>query len=180
MHFRIAEQRIITFLLQLIVRGSSKRRSKILILRIKQGGVSVPSPHFQARQKGVRRGAFLNFRKGFVGEEKVERLLRRDFPEGDELQHNLSQVDAGALLFGIMRIRHEVLLRNRKILLFLNPFCCVVFQLAFLILGVLLLIQRAHMFVKILRIWKIEINPIGMSLRVQRIIVRIFYIQQTE
>ena len=37
MHFRIAEQRIIPFLLQLIVRGSSKRRSKILILRIKQG-----------------------------------------------------------------------------------------------------------------------------------------------
>ena len=37
MHFRIAGLRIITFLLQLIVRGSSKRRSKILILRIKQG-----------------------------------------------------------------------------------------------------------------------------------------------
>ena len=110
----------------------------------------------------------------------MERLLRRDFPEGDELQHNLAQVDAGALLFGIMRIRHVMLLRDEKILLLLNPFRGVVFQLAFLILGVLFIIQHTHMFVKILRIWKIEVNPIGAPLRVQRIIVRILYAQQIE
>ena len=46
MHFRIAGLRIIPFLLQLIVRGSSKRRSKILILRIKQRGFSVPTARF--------------------------------------------------------------------------------------------------------------------------------------
>ena len=40
MHFKIAEQRIIPFLLQLIIRRSAKRRSKILILRIKQRVVS--------------------------------------------------------------------------------------------------------------------------------------------
>ena len=53
-HFRIAEQRIIPFLLQLIVRGSSKRRSKILILRIKQRGFSVPTARF-IRSLKIRR-----------------------------------------------------------------------------------------------------------------------------
>ena len=54
MHFRIAEQRIIPFLLQLIIRGSSKRRSKILILRIKQRGFSVPTARF-IRSLKIRR-----------------------------------------------------------------------------------------------------------------------------
>ena len=36
------------------------------------------------------------------------------------------------------------------------------------------------MLVKILRVWKIEVNHIGVSLRAQRIIVRILYAQQIE
>ena len=143
-------------------------------------GVSVPLPHFQARQKGVRRGAFLNFRKGFVREENAKRLLWRDLPEGNQLQHDLAQVDASALLFGIARIRREMLLCDEKVLLFLNAFCSIILQLAFLILGVLLVIQHAHVLVKILRVWKIEVNHIGVSLRAQRIIMRILYAQQIE
>ena len=54
MHFRIAEQRIIPFFLQLIIRGSSKRRSKILILRIKQRGFSIPTARF-IRSLKIRR-----------------------------------------------------------------------------------------------------------------------------
>ena len=117
------------------------------------------------------------FSEGIYQEEEAKRLLWRDFPEGDELQHNLSQVDAGALFFGIMRIRHIMFLRDEKVLLLLNPFRGVIFQLAFLILGVLLVIQHTHMFVKILRVWKIEVYPISAPLRVQRIIVRILYAQ---
>ena len=110
----------------------------------------------------------------------MERLLRRDFSEGDKLQHYLAQIDAGALLFGVMRIRHVMLFRDEKILLLLNPLCGVIFQLAFLILGVLLVVQHAHVLVEILRVWKIEVYPISTSLRVQRIIVRILYAQQIE
>ena len=53
-HFRIVGLRIIPFLLQLIIGGSSKRRSKILILRIKQRGFSVPTARF-IRSLKIRR-----------------------------------------------------------------------------------------------------------------------------
>ncbi len=54
MHFRIAGLRIIPFLLQLIIRRSTKTRCRILILRIKQRGVSVPTMHF-IRSLKIRR-----------------------------------------------------------------------------------------------------------------------------
>ena len=54
MHFRIAGLRIIPFLLQLIIRRSTKTRCGILILRIKQGGVSVPTTYF-IRSLKIRR-----------------------------------------------------------------------------------------------------------------------------
>ena len=54
MHFRIAEQRIIPFLLQLNIRRSAKTRCRILILRIKQRGVSVPAALF-IRSLKIRR-----------------------------------------------------------------------------------------------------------------------------
>ena len=72
----------------------------------------------------------------------MKRFLWCDLPEGNQLQNNLAQVDAGALLFGIMRIRREMLLRDEKILLLLDPFRGIVLQLAFLILGVLLVVQQ--------------------------------------
>ena len=58
------------------------------------------------------------------------------------MQHDLAQVDAGALLFRIARIRHVMLFRDEKVLLLLNAFCGIVLQLAFLILGVLLVVQQ--------------------------------------
>ncbi len=141
---------------------------------------SVPSLLFQVRQKGVRCGAFLNFRDGFIGEEKSERLPRRDFSKRNQLQHDLTQVDAGTLLFGIARIRREMLFRDEKVLLLLNAFRGIVFQLAFLILGVLLVIQHAYMFMKILRVWKIEVDHIGAALRINGIVMRTLYAQQIE
>ena len=54
MHLRIAGLRIIPFLLQLNIRRSAKTRCRILILRIKQGGVSVPTMHF-IRSLKIRR-----------------------------------------------------------------------------------------------------------------------------
>ena len=54
MHFRIAGLRIIPFLLQLIIRRSTKTCCRILILRIKQRGFSVPTMHF-IRSLKIRR-----------------------------------------------------------------------------------------------------------------------------
>ena len=142
--------------------------------------LSVPLPLFYTRQKGVQHGAFLNFGKKFVRKEEAERLLRRDFPEGDELQHNFAQVNTGALLLGISRIRHVMLRRDEKVFLLLNPYRCIIFQLAFLTLRVLLVIQHAHMLVKILRVWKIEVDHIGAALRPNGIVVRILYAQHLE
>lgn len=73
--------------------------------------------YFQTRQKDVRCGVFLNFRNGFIRKEEAERLLWRDLSERDQLQYDLAQVDAGALLFGIVRIRHVMLLRDQEIFL---------------------------------------------------------------
>ena len=58
------------------------------------------------------------------------------------MQYDLAQVDAGALPFGIARICREMLFRDEKILLLLDPFRGIVLQLAFLILGVLLVVQQ--------------------------------------
>ena len=167
------------------IRNPAEGLYRIPHLRIKWNASPSLLPFFRHDKKASDMALFkiflfLKLWKRLVWKEEAKRLLRRDFPEGDELQHNLAQIDAGALLFGIMRIRHVMLLRDEKVLLFLNAFRGIIFQLTFLILGVLFIIQHTHMFVKILRIWKIEVYPISTSLRVQRIIVRILYAQQIE
>ncbi len=117
---------------------------------------------------------------GWVYRGREVGLPRRDFSKRNQLQHDLTQVDAGTLLFGIARIRREMLFRDEKVLLLLNAFRGIVFQLAFLILGVLLVIQHAYMFMKILRVWKIEVDHIGAALRINGIVMRTLYAQQIE
>ena len=57
----------------------------------------------------------------------------------------------------------------------LNPYRCIIFQLAFLTLRVLLVVQHAHVLVEILWVWEIEVDHIGAALRPNGIVVRILY-----
>ena len=162
------------------IRNPAEGLYRIPHLRIKKNASPSLLPFFRHDKKASDMALFtiflfLKLWKRFVWKEEAKRLLRRDFPEGDELQHNLAQVDAGALLFGISRIRHIMLRRDEKVFLLLNPLRSVVFKLSFLTLRVLFVVQHTHMLMEILRLWKIEVDHIGMSLRQNGIVVRILY-----
>ena len=73
-----------------------------------------------------------------------------------------------------------MLRRDENVFLLLNPYRCIIFQLAFLTLRVLLVVQHAHVLVEILRVWEIEVDHIGAALRINGIVMRTLYAQQIE
>ena len=73
-----------------------------------------------------------------------------------------------------------MLLRDEKVLLLLNTFRGIVFELAFLTLHILLVVQHAHVLVEILCAREIEVNHIGAALRQNGIIVCILDTQHFE